>query len=389
MRHRFAPVGLVLVCAALLGAQEVGASAPWAIQPTPNPPGSLSSDLAGVSCPVVASCTAVGDYLVPGAESDTLAERWKGGVWVVQPTPNPAGADLSWLSGVSCVSADAYCVAVGAAAPLFSEDLMLAERWNGSWTIQPTATPAGSITSQLQGVSCTATSACTAVGGYGDPGGPWPTLAERWNGTGWAIQPTPNPVAARSSLLYGVSCPTSAACTAVGEYLDTAGDELMLAERWNGIGWVVQPTPNPRGATSSVLSAVSCPSATACTAVGYYETSAGVQVRLVEAWNGAVWAIQPTPIAAGAGGNLLTGVSCPATTACTAVGTHANSSGVLGTPLVEIWNGTVWAMQPSPNPAGSLQTFLNAASCPAVSACTTVGQYFPSAAVPATLAEHY
>jgi hypothetical protein len=45
-------------------------------------------------------------------------------------------------------------------------------------------------------------------------------------------------------------------------------------------------------------------------------------------------------------------------------------------------------MQPSPNPAGSEQTFLNAASCPAVSACTAVGQYDLGVPAPATLAEH-
>ena len=40
---------------------------------------------------------------------------------------------------------------------------------------------------------------CTAVGGY-------PTLAERWDGTSWAIQTTPTPTggAQSSSLIGGV-----------------------------------------------------------------------------------------------------------------------------------------------------------------------------------------
>jgi hypothetical protein len=44
------------------------------------------------------------------------------------------------------------------------------------------------------------------------------TLAERWNGSSWAIQSTPNPTGARSNILYGVSCPSTTACTAVGDY---------------------------------------------------------------------------------------------------------------------------------------------------------------------------
>jgi hypothetical protein len=42
------------------------------------------------------------------------------------------------------------------------------------------------------------------------------TLAEVWDGSRWAIQPTPNPVGAGASVLLGVSCTSPGACTAVG-----------------------------------------------------------------------------------------------------------------------------------------------------------------------------
>jgi len=99
------------------------------------------------------------------------------------------------------------------------------------------------------------------------------TLAERWNGTSWAVQPTPNLTGATQSELSGVSCASTRACSAVGYYYNSSGDLVTLAERWNGTSWAVQPTPNPTGAMQSELWGVSCPSASACSAVGYYATA--------------------------------------------------------------------------------------------------------------------
>src|SRR5207247_7771343 len=58
-----------------------------------------------------------------------------------------------------------------------------------------------------------------------------------------------------------------------GSYTNSSGQKVTLAERWNGRTWAVQSTPNPRGAQSSSLSGVSCPSSTLCVAVGSYTRS--------------------------------------------------------------------------------------------------------------------
>ena len=50
--------------------------------------------------------------------------------------------------------------------------------------------------------------------------------------------------------------------------------------------WTIQHTPNPRGSLRNILYGVSCSSATACTAVGYRENDAGDFVPLAEVWNG-------------------------------------------------------------------------------------------------------
>jgi hypothetical protein len=75
--------------------------------------------------------------------------------------------------------------------------------------------------------------------------------------------------------LDGVSCISATACTLVGSYvLDTSQGQYgqILAESWNGADWSIQPTPNPPGydpaAHTIHLNAVSCTSATTCTAAG-------------------------------------------------------------------------------------------------------------------------
>src|SRR5207302_64415 len=154
------------------------------------------------------------------------------------------------------------------------------------------------------------------------------TLAERWNGSSWAIQSTPNPAGAMSTVLRAVSCPSTTLCTAVASYTNSSGVDVTLAERWNGSSWTIQSTPNPTGARSSVLYGVSCISTTLCTAVGSYVNSSGVTVPLAEHWNGSSWAIEPSSIPAGAKASSLLGVACVPSTQCTAVGSYTNSAAV-------------------------------------------------------------
>jgi hypothetical protein len=67
-------------------------------------------------------------------------------------------------------------------------------------------------------------------------------LAERWNGTRWTIQPTPNPVAAFQITLDSVACPAHHSCTAVGDYgvAGTGGERVTLGLQWDGTGQGLQ-----------------------------------------------------------------------------------------------------------------------------------------------------
>jgi hypothetical protein len=77
-------------------------------------------------------------------------------------------------------------------------------------------------------VSCVSTSTCTAVGSYNGRSGFAATLAERWNGTTWSVQSTPNPTNAQFSSLNAVARTSLSTAIAVGS--SDAG--APLAERW-------------------------------------------------------------------------------------------------------------------------------------------------------------
>jgi len=162
----------------------------------------------------------------------------------------------------------------------------LAEAWNGkAWRIVPTLKRTGQGIA-LNGVSCTSASACTAVGSAG----PVTTLAERWNGTSWRVQPTPNPPGGQNIFLASVACPTTSACTAFGLNLTGSGP-FTLAERWNGTTWHIQPTPGL--VTFDIgFPAVACPASSACLAVASYANN-GPNLTLAEQWNRTTSGSQP------------------------------------------------------------------------------------------------
>src|ERR1700689_3169016 len=171
-----------------------------------------------------------------------------------------SGPEVSYLTGVSCASSSS-CFAVGYYMNRSNEQAQLVEHWNGAaWAIEPVSNPPDAKRSLLQGVSCASRSSCFAVGQYLNGSATWVTLVERWNGTSWDRPPSPNPYAPAGSDLFGVSCPSSSACFAVGDYVTNArrGLRAMLAERWNGGHWAIQPSPSPSPTVGMHLYGVSC-----------------------------------------------------------------------------------------------------------------------------------
>jgi hypothetical protein len=230
-----------------------------------------------------------------------LAELWGGGsTWTIQTAPLPTGAAQGALFGVSCPSTNA-CMAVGEyQITSTSRELPLAEAWTGSsWA--PTAPqpqiPATASDTWLNAVWCFSGTSCTAVGGYNLSPAGRSTLAEEWNGTGWTDLQALNPAGSSTNDLANLSCNPSAAgppgtpCEVVGH-----SDSGPLVESWDGMNWTIQTTPS---VTNARLSDVSCTAGNACTAVGSYQDpsigDSGATATLAERWDGANWAMQPTP----------------------------------------------------------------------------------------------
>jgi hypothetical protein len=353
--------------------------------------------LTGVSCATPTFCEAVGGgFASPGAMV------WNGSAWKPQPVANPAPGSSVGLNGVSCVSAR-FCDAGGVfdTALTATDPRALAEAWNGhAWALQKVIRPPGATTNTLSSVSCVSASFCMAVGGRGDTTGGGLTLVERWNGTRWRIQHTPNPTsqfAPKGGGLFSVSCVSVSFCEAIG-----VGANGTFAEKWDGTAWKLQTRPgfavSPQAVSCSAtdfcmavdgggrvglwnglswsagpsvpgfqfVGSVSCPSATNCEVVG--EGPSGQNAAV---WNGSTWSAQATPGGPSVG---LDAVSCAAANSCEAVGTIAGQSFQLVT-FAERWDGTAWTIQAIPNPSGSQGSFLTAISCTSATFCAAVGNF--------------
>jgi hypothetical protein len=268
-----------------------------------------------------------------GYDYTTLAEEWTAGKWVVRPTPLANAGDHEFFA-VSCTASNA-CTAVGYYDGVAGRE-PLVERWDGaSFTAEPAPVAAGAI-GILGGVSCTSSTQCVAVGAYATGPGHIFTLAERWDGSVWTVEPTPSPAGTHPSLLDDVSCTAENACLAVGEYKNGAGRFRAFAERWDGTNWAIVSTARPPGVTSSALASVSCVSQSACTAAGEYAASRHGVRTLAERWDGTVWTFQPTRTPRHSRMSFFNSVSCSSLATCTAVGYEKRHS--LGATLAERWN---------------------------------------------------
>ena len=332
--------------------------------------------------------------------STTVAERWDGTGWQIVPSPNPPGATWSQLNGVSCPRPN-VCFAVGywRTDPTnvpngFGIPRPLIERWDGtSWSIQPSPdVPGGS----LDAVSCSGLLACTAVGSVS--GALSRPLAERWDGTGWHVQSTPTPSSAdpQENSLLDVSCPRRRTCTAVGSSI-TFGtsppnvgpiDRSPLVERWFGRvdSWGLEAA-KPDGFDSG-FSGVSCPDGRVCFAVGYLMPSSLSIATLAERRVGSTsWSVMPTPNPPQPPPNQasaqLLGVSCPGRRACHAVGIGLVAD-QFGT-FAERFDGASWQLESIPT-NGLQVPALSDVSCPSRFFCMAVGTVLGSSGAPATLA---
>jgi len=322
----------------------------WKIVPSPNP-GAASlgqNKLDGVADTSASNAWAVGSY-TNGSTDFTLIEHWNGAVWSQVPSPSPGAAtNQTNLYGVEAISPwDAWAVGYYYNGTSY---LTLTEHWNGkTWAQVPSPSPAGAGGSFLTGVAATSPINAWAVGYYGT-GGASRTLIEHWNGRSWVIVPSPSPgPPGGQNELNGVAMTSATSAWAVGydgNLAATADRALIL--HWDGTHWTKVPSVSPAGAAGiSQLFGVAADAAGRAWAVGLYSTtSAGG--TLVERWNGSSWQHVASPSPGTPAGSGLYSVAFTSASRAWATGNYTRAPNIYPT-LAGHWNGTRWSRVPSPS----------------------------------------
>lgn len=271
----------------------------WTASAPATPKGSSGGQLLGVSCAAAKSCVAVGSSFTASG-SAALAESWNGGKWTLSRPPVPKGSVISQLNKVSCTSA-ARCITVGSSGTN-TGGFALADSWNGkTWARMSVSVPASAKEdADLTGVSCPSAKTCVAVG-TGTTGlkGGLVSFAEIWNGKTWTAGKLSWPKGTSNTFLLGVSCASAKRCLAVGNadinVNDGGSTGKPAATAWNGKAWTASNVPAPGKGKASLFTEVSCPSAAACVAVGQlgpFNSDEGS--GLAGFWNGKSWKLVTT-----------------------------------------------------------------------------------------------
>ncbi len=279
-----------------------------------------------------------------------------GATWQIVPSPNPGTFPTLLAVGASSAS-DAWTVGYYADSTN-STFFSLAEHWNGSgWAVVPTPNPFGSE-NILTAVADLSPANAWAVGRSVDTSNYYnqvtQPLIEHWDGTGWSAVPSATDSNGVGDILSGVAAVSATDAWAVGSHFDaTIGGSAGLIEHWDGNKWSIVPSPT----SASNLTSVAVISASDVWAAG----EAGLQ-PVFEHWNGKTWsAFSGPPVSAGY--VAVSGVTAVSATDVWAVGT--TRAPVRGAPfqtLSEHWDGHKWAIVASPNPVTGNDVLIQAAA---------------------------
>jgi hypothetical protein len=361
--------GLCLSTAAAGPARSAGGTK-WAAS-TPSVAGAPLTSLAGVTCVSSSDCWAVGDRFRSSSAKTgpALIERYTGHAWTPMSAAPAQAGTLDELSGVSCLSS-ADCWAVGMRSG--SRPGNLVEHYgNGTrWTMVGTPGPEG----ELSAVTCEpSVGQCWTVGSSSDFRR---AITFRLAGGRWSYVSSA-PLQASFVQVGGVACATADDCLLVGFVTPKHGSSQALAERWNGRNWSRVAVAGQLAGGGS-LAGVDCrpgTSPTMCWAVGQTvgKGSGLVPIHpLVERWNGHSFALVNSPL--GGPGNYpeLKSVSCGAPEVCQAVGSRGSGEDEASV-LTQGWNGSAWSRESSRSPMYGFQT-LAGVSCPTAQDCWAVGE---------------
>jgi hypothetical protein len=215
---------------------------------------------------------------------------------------------------------------------------------------------------------------------------------ESWNGSSWRPVPSPNVAPADNDFLLAVSCLSATSCTAAGYHYHTAVQTLI--ESWNGSRWAIVKSPNTSTRERNILYAVSCTSPTTCAAVGthYVGGESPNNRTLIETWNGHAWTVAKSPNTSTQERNIFNAISCVTSDNCVAAGAYTSRRNGFNQTLIVTGSNSGWTIATSLNASTSAtgeDNWLNGIACMSRRDCTAVGYYTTPKAVVQTLIESW
>ncbi len=203
----------------------------------------------------------------------------------------------------------------------------------------------------------------------------------------------PPVTSAPNSSLSAVQCPSARSCFAVGDYGTSVFEYNSLAEHWNGTAWTTEASPTWGSTGVGIfVNGLSCASNAVCWAVGDYLTPEDLPIAFAMRWNGKAW--QPgNPPDPFPGANALESMYCLDSLYCLAAGSYVNDDG-LSTPLIDGYSvtpkiGVRWLVLTTPTPADANFARLGAVTCSGTTHCNAVGDYQNPEGVYVPFAEHW
>lgn len=276
----------------------------------------------------------------------------------------------------------------------------------------------GSRGIRLSGVSCTAASACTAVGDRSTPTGANVGLAARWNGSRWTVETSRRPGGAANFAFNSVACASASRCVAAGQYgYDRSGDAAPFAANWTGGDWTVRELGwDTEDYANASARSVSCVASADCFAAGFDtdqtdggtdSTDYGDEQADTWRWNGRTWS-GPNEASPGApddpngadgpdgsspgnyaGNSWFTSISCAGPRFCMGAGgagpsfdnpigdfRHSNNLSLTtdgSNPAALTFKPQSWENGSGTNLPGASSAQINAVACGSTTTCEVVG----------------
>jgi hypothetical protein len=353
-----------------------------------------STPPTAVSCGSTRACLAVGStYATDGTGvTPTTARAWDGKKWRSFRVPVPEGGKGAELQQASCPSATA-CVAVGDYVTNGQTDdaRFYAMTWNGTAlrATAPVPLPKGDDFAYLQAVSCVTARDCVALGYASDAAGDNVNIAEHWNGATWAMRVQPAAIGRNELQLNAIDCLSATRCEVAGQLTPSNSDTFgLFFGTWNGRSLDVQKAPLPAGAHMAIVAALSCAAWNHCAATGLSQITSTTMHSFAETWDGRAWTATTLAAPKGAPVSWVSGVSCPSARLCVAVGSASSSETSSANQAEALaYNGKTWSQRAVPSLGNGKIDAFDSVSCPSAKLCVALGGSGPKgSAEPSPLA---